>query len=84
MKGLRGDLVKFVDTGKEGPETYANAIERAIRIEAWDGPTKRFSVIEEKKGVAEHTNRFQPNRSFGNQQHGFRIKSQQSKFTAKR
>lgn len=53
MKGLRGDLVKFVDTGKEGPETYADAIERAIRIEAWDGPAKRFSAIEEKKDVAE-------------------------------
>lgn len=37
MKGLKGDLVKYVDIEKEDLETYANAIERAICTETWYG-----------------------------------------------
>ena len=36
MHGLRTEIVKQVDNGKEGPESYADAVQRALRNDGWD------------------------------------------------
>ncbi|XP_062114329.1 uncharacterized protein LOC133825393 [Humulus lupulus] len=35
MRGLREEMGKLVDTGKTSLETYAEAVERALRQESW-------------------------------------------------
>ena len=35
LSGLRPGLVGLVDTRREGPESYVDAIGRAIRQESW-------------------------------------------------
>ena len=36
MLGLKVDVAKQIDSGRHGPETYADAIQRALRNESWD------------------------------------------------
>ena len=35
MRGLNSDIARFVDTGREGPASYADAVQRALRSESW-------------------------------------------------
>ena len=43
MHGLRTEIVKQVDNGKEGPESYADAVQRALRNDGWDRQKDRTS-----------------------------------------
>ena len=36
IHGLRTEIVKQVDSGKEGPESHADAAQRALRNDEWD------------------------------------------------
>ena len=36
MRGLNSDIARFVDTGREGPTSYADAVQRALRSESWE------------------------------------------------
>ena len=36
MDGLNIDIVKQVDNGESGPQSYADAVHRALRIDGWD------------------------------------------------
>ena len=38
MLGLRTEIVKQVDSGREGPDSYADAVQRALRNDGWDKP----------------------------------------------
>ena len=38
MLELRTEIVKQVDSGREGPDSYADAVQRALRNDAWDKP----------------------------------------------
>ena len=35
MRGLNPDIARYVDTGKEGPASYADAVQRALCSESW-------------------------------------------------
>ena len=43
MHGLRTEIMKQLDCGKEGPESYADAVERALRNDGWDRQEDRTS-----------------------------------------
>ena len=36
MLGLRVEIAKQIDSGSHGPESYADAVQRALRNESWD------------------------------------------------
>ena len=36
MLGLRIDIARQIDSRKEGPESYADAVQRALRIKSWN------------------------------------------------
>ena len=36
MLGLQTDIARQIDSGKEGPESYADAVQRALRFESWN------------------------------------------------
>ena len=36
MQGLKPGIAKYVDTGTDGPTSYADAVQRAIQSESWD------------------------------------------------
>ena len=36
MRGLNVEVAKQIDTGSQGPETYSDAVQRALRNESWD------------------------------------------------
>ena len=36
MHGLKIDIVKQIDSGKEGPESYSDAVQRALRNDGWN------------------------------------------------
>ena len=38
MHGLRREVAKQIDSGREGPESYADAVQRALRNDGWDRP----------------------------------------------
>ena len=44
LSGLRPGLAGLVDTGRDGPESYADAVRRAIRQESWAKTDKGLSL----------------------------------------
>ena len=38
MLRLRTEIVKQVDSCREGPDSYADAVQRALRNDGWDKP----------------------------------------------
>ena len=36
MHGLRLEIAKQIDSGKEGPESYTNVVQRALHNNRWD------------------------------------------------
>ena len=42
MLGLKVDVAKQIDSGSHGPETYADAVQRALRNESWDRSEPRM------------------------------------------
>ena len=44
LNRLRPDLARLVDTGRDGPESYVNAIRRAIWQESWAKTNKGLNL----------------------------------------
>ena len=64
MKGLRRDIARCVDTGRTGPETYAEAVERALRQESWavsDKPDPQKN--EDRRYTPNNPGQFQANQN---------------------
>ena len=36
MKGMNSDIARFIDTGREGPTSYVDAVQRALRSKSWE------------------------------------------------
>ena len=51
MLGLKVDVAKQIDSGSHGPETYADAVQRALRNESWDRGEPRVAPIREERAV---------------------------------
>ena len=54
MLGLRVEIAKQIASGSHGPESYANAVQRALRNESWDRGEPRMApskmeIIHEAK-----------------------------------
>ena len=54
MLGLRVEIAKQIDSGSHGPESYADAVQRALRNESWDKGEPRIvsskvEIIHEMK-----------------------------------
>ena len=54
MLGLRVEIAKQIDSGSHGPESYADAVQRALRNESWDRGEPRMApskveIIHEMK-----------------------------------
>ena len=43
MLGLRVEIAKQIDSGSHGPESYADAVQRALRNESWDKGEPRMT-----------------------------------------
>ena len=43
MLGLRVEIAKQIDSGSHGPESYADAVQRALRNESWDRGEPRMA-----------------------------------------
>ena len=43
MLGLRVEIAKQIDSGSHGPESYADAVQRALRNESWDKGEPRMA-----------------------------------------
>ena len=67
MLGLKVDVAKQIDSGSHGPETYADAVQRALRNESWDRGEPRMAPIREERAVvpADRSLASGTNRSFG-------------------
>ena len=65
FSGLRPGLAGLMDTGRDGPESYADAVGHAIRQESWIKTEKKVNLIV-SEGSKETR---QPNQSqvYGNQ-----------------
>ena len=44
LSELHPSLARLVDTGRDGPESYTDAIRRAMRKESWTKTNKSLSV----------------------------------------
>ena len=44
MLGLRVEIAKQIDSGSHGPESYADAVQRALRNESWDKGEPRMAT----------------------------------------
>ena len=51
MLGLKVDVAKQIDSGSHGPETYADAVQRALRNESWDRGEPRMAPIREERAA---------------------------------
>ena len=51
MLGLKVDVAKQIDSGSHGPETYADAVQRALRNKSWDRGEPRMAPIREERAV---------------------------------
>ena len=38
MHGLHPEVAKQIDNGREGPESYTDPVQRALRNDGWDKP----------------------------------------------
>ena len=52
MLGLRIDIVRQIDSGKEGPESYADAVQRALRFESWNKREEESASGREERPAA--------------------------------
>ena len=48
LSGLRPGLAGLVDTRRDGPESYADAIGSAIRLESWMKTEKSVNLVASK------------------------------------
>ena len=85
MLGLKVDVAKQIDSGSHGPETYANAVQRALRNESWDRGEPRMAPIREERAVvpADRSLASRTKRSFGASA-GSSCNSERRNFQAKR
>ena len=71
MSRLHPSIARLVDTGRDGPESYADAVGHPIRHESWMMIEKNvnLSASEGLKGTVQSS----PLQVYGNQQGGRRL-----------
>ena len=77
LSGLRPGLTGLVDTGRDGPESYGDAVRHAIRQESWMKIEKNvnLSAGEGMQGTVQSS----PLQVYVNQQSGIRLGFQSRK-----
>ena len=57
MMGLNLDMVQRVDSGETGPQSYADAVQRALRIDGWNDKNEKPKESTDARKGAELTSR---------------------------